>query len=180
MFYLLSQWVLKRVEDEHSAGWTVEGCVDFNVFSLQQSVSAQCPPPVVQSAQGVGQSSVPLSEGPQAAALPLEQTRKPGQNFKCLWQACKRYRFILLICQAGFWFIHSLPIEHYCCLFRMTTISSQPSPDNESSWTGLMMAIGCNFYCVFSEQICHVCRFFLWKVTQWIAFDKMISRNNAR
>uniref|UniRef100_A0AAY5EGF9 ARID domain-containing protein n=1 Tax=Electrophorus electricus TaxID=8005 RepID=A0AAY5EGF9_ELEEL len=53
--------------------------------------STQSPPPGAPSAQGANQSSLPLSEGPQATALPLEQTRKPGQNFKCLWQACKRW-----------------------------------------------------------------------------------------
>ncbi|KAF7701853.1 AT-rich interactive domain-containing protein 2 isoform X1 [Silurus meridionalis] len=59
--------------------------------TIQQPVSAQSPPPVAQTAQAVSQSSVPPGDGPQAAALPLEQTRKPGQNFKCLWQACKRW-----------------------------------------------------------------------------------------
>ncbi|XP_053496810.1 AT-rich interactive domain-containing protein 2 isoform X2 [Ictalurus furcatus] len=59
--------------------------------TTRQPVSAQSPPPVVPTAQGAGQSPVPPGDGPQAAALPLEQTRKPGQNFKCLWQACKRW-----------------------------------------------------------------------------------------
>ncbi|KAL7867589.1 hypothetical protein SRHO_G00089730 [Serrasalmus rhombeus] len=56
-----------------------------------QPVSTQSPPPVGLSAQGANQSSAPPAEGPQAAALPPEHTRKPGQNFKCLWQACKRW-----------------------------------------------------------------------------------------
>ncbi|TSK13537.1 AT-rich interactive domain-containing protein 2 [Bagarius yarrelli] len=59
--------------------------------TIRQPVSVQSPPPAVQTVTGVSQSSVPSGEGPQAAALPLEQTRKPGQNFKCLWQSCKRW-----------------------------------------------------------------------------------------
>ncbi|XP_066524311.1 AT-rich interactive domain-containing protein 2 isoform X2 [Hoplias malabaricus] len=54
-------------------------------------VSTQSPPPVVSSAQGANQGSATPAEGTQAALLPPEQTRKPGQNFKCLWQACKRW-----------------------------------------------------------------------------------------
>uniref|UniRef100_A0A8C1Q5I1 AT rich interactive domain 2 (ARID, RFX-like) n=1 Tax=Cyprinus carpio TaxID=7962 RepID=A0A8C1Q5I1_CYPCA len=44
----------------------------------------QTPPPVDPAAQGTNQSS-------PAPALPPEQARKPGQNFRCLWQACKRW-----------------------------------------------------------------------------------------
>ncbi|KTF90881.1 hypothetical protein cypCar_00032323 [Cyprinus carpio] len=49
-----------------------------------QPVSVQTPPPVDPAAQGTNQSS-------PAPALPPEQARKPGQNFRCLWQACKRW-----------------------------------------------------------------------------------------
>lgn len=52
--------------------------------NAQQPVSVQTPPPVDPAAQGTNQSS-------PAPALSPEQTRKPGQNFKCLWQACKRW-----------------------------------------------------------------------------------------
>lgn len=37
-------------------------------------------------------SPQPTTQQPPAAAAPSsEQSRKPGQNFKCLWQACKRW-----------------------------------------------------------------------------------------
>ncbi|XP_039516578.1 AT-rich interactive domain-containing protein 2 isoform X5 [Pimephales promelas] len=52
--------------------------------NAQQPVSVQTPPPVDQASQGTNQSS-------PAPALSPEQARKPGQNFKCLWQACKRW-----------------------------------------------------------------------------------------
>ncbi|XP_010890936.2 AT-rich interactive domain-containing protein 2 isoform X1 [Esox lucius] len=49
------------------------------------------PPPVAQPAQGVSASpDTPLS-GPEAVVVPPEQMRKAGQNFKCLWQSCKRW-----------------------------------------------------------------------------------------
>ncbi|XP_051974303.1 AT-rich interactive domain-containing protein 2 [Xyrauchen texanus] len=47
-------------------------------------VSMQTPPPVDQSPQENHQNS-------QAPALSPDQARKPGQNFKCLWQGCKRW-----------------------------------------------------------------------------------------
>ncbi|XP_067284791.1 AT-rich interactive domain-containing protein 2 isoform X1 [Pseudorasbora parva] len=52
--------------------------------NAQQPMSVQTPPPVDQAAQGANQSS-------PAPALSPDQARKPGQNFKCLWQACKRW-----------------------------------------------------------------------------------------
>ncbi|KTF87359.1 hypothetical protein cypCar_00047255, partial [Cyprinus carpio] len=48
-----------------------------------QPMSVQTPPPVDPAAQGTNQSS-------PAPALSPDQARKPGQNFRCLWQACKR------------------------------------------------------------------------------------------
>lgn len=54
----------------------------------QQPVSAQSPPPVVQSAPGANQSSAPPAESPEPAP---EQTRKPGQNFRCSWRTCKKW-----------------------------------------------------------------------------------------
>lgn len=50
---------------------------------VQQPVSVQTPPPVDPAAQATNRSS-------PAPALSPDQARKPGQNFKCLWQACKR------------------------------------------------------------------------------------------
>ncbi|XP_051546959.1 AT-rich interactive domain-containing protein 2-like [Myxocyprinus asiaticus] len=52
--------------------------------NAQQPLSVQTPPPVVQLAQGTNQNS-------QATSLSQDQARKPGQNFKCLWQGCKRW-----------------------------------------------------------------------------------------
>ncbi|XP_065129397.1 AT-rich interactive domain-containing protein 2 isoform X2 [Paramisgurnus dabryanus] len=49
-----------------------------------QPVSGQTSPPVDQAAQGISQNS-------QAPAPSPDQARKPGQNFKCLWHACKRW-----------------------------------------------------------------------------------------
>ncbi|XP_041934208.1 AT-rich interactive domain-containing protein 2 isoform X2 [Alosa sapidissima] len=61
--------------------------------TLPQSVSAAMPvaPAVPQPLQGSSGSPSPSLEGPQATAVPQEQARKPGQNFKCLWQSCKRW-----------------------------------------------------------------------------------------
>ncbi|XP_031439262.1 AT-rich interactive domain-containing protein 2 isoform X2 [Clupea harengus] len=58
-----------------------------------QSVSAAMPmaPAVPQPLQGSSASPSPSLGGPQATAVPQEQARKPGQNFKCLWQSCKRW-----------------------------------------------------------------------------------------
>uniref|UniRef100_UPI0037E858D6 AT-rich interactive domain-containing protein 2 n=1 Tax=Semicossyphus pulcher TaxID=241346 RepID=UPI0037E858D6 len=47
------------------------------------------PPPVSQSAP-LGNHS-PHLPAQQSPAAPPEQSRKAGQNFKCLWQACKRW-----------------------------------------------------------------------------------------
>ncbi|XP_056604062.1 AT-rich interactive domain-containing protein 2 isoform X1 [Triplophysa dalaica] len=52
--------------------------------NTQQPVSEQTPPPAEQAPQGSNQSS-------QAPAPSQDQARKPGQNFKCLWQACRRW-----------------------------------------------------------------------------------------
>ncbi|XP_062849970.1 AT-rich interactive domain-containing protein 2 [Trichomycterus rosablanca] len=59
--------------------------------TTEQPVSTQSPPPVAQSTPTVDQNSVPPAETTQATAPLPEQTRQPGQNFKCLWQACKRW-----------------------------------------------------------------------------------------
>uniref|UniRef100_A0A8C7Q649 ARID domain-containing protein n=1 Tax=Oncorhynchus mykiss TaxID=8022 RepID=A0A8C7Q649_ONCMY len=51
----------------------------------------QLPPTVAQPVQaGSSSPNAPLP-GSQAVVAPPEQTRKAGQNFKCLWQSCKRW-----------------------------------------------------------------------------------------
>lgn len=52
--------------------------------NTQQPVSEQTPPLADQATQGTNQNS-------QAPAPSPDQARKPGQNFKCLWQACRRW-----------------------------------------------------------------------------------------
>ncbi|XP_054480655.1 AT-rich interactive domain-containing protein 2 isoform X2 [Anoplopoma fimbria] len=47
------------------------------------------PPPVSQPAPGGSHS--PHLSAQQSPAAPPEQIRKAGQNFKCLWQSCKRW-----------------------------------------------------------------------------------------
>ncbi|XP_068573057.1 AT-rich interactive domain-containing protein 2 isoform X2 [Cebidichthys violaceus] len=54
------------------------------------STPAVTPPPASQPAPG-GNHSPHLSAQQSPAALPPEQIRKAGQNFKCLWQSCKRW-----------------------------------------------------------------------------------------
>ncbi|CAM4561457.1 unnamed protein product [Leuciscus chuanchicus] len=61
--------------------------------NAQQPVSIQTPPPMDQASPGANQSSPApgANQSSPAPALSPEQARKPGQNFKCLWQACKRW-----------------------------------------------------------------------------------------
>lgn len=47
------------------------------------------PPPVSQPAPAGNHS--PHLPAQQTSAVPPEQSRKAGQNFKCLWQSCKRW-----------------------------------------------------------------------------------------
>uniref|UniRef100_A0A8C6WUD2 AT rich interactive domain 2 (ARID, RFX-like) n=1 Tax=Neogobius melanostomus TaxID=47308 RepID=A0A8C6WUD2_9GOBI len=59
-------------------------------------VSAQSPPPLTPSPPPPPPPVSSLQPTPQqppsaAPAPPTEQSRKPGQNFKCLWQSCKRW-----------------------------------------------------------------------------------------
>uniref|UniRef100_A0A8C7CSS2 AT-rich interaction domain 2 n=1 Tax=Oncorhynchus kisutch TaxID=8019 RepID=A0A8C7CSS2_ONCKI len=51
----------------------------------------QLPPTVAQPVQAGSSSPNATLSGPQAVVAPPEQTRKAGQNFKCLWQSCKRW-----------------------------------------------------------------------------------------
>ncbi|KAF1372562.1 hypothetical protein PFLUV_G00266780 [Perca fluviatilis] len=53
------------------------------------STPTSTPPPVSQPAPGGNHS--PHLSAQQTPAAPPEQSRKAGQNFKCLWQSCKRW-----------------------------------------------------------------------------------------
>lgn len=59
--------------------------------TTQPTVTPSPPPPSVSQPAPV--SSPQLTPHPSSAAPvpPPEQSRKPGQNFKCLWQTCKRW-----------------------------------------------------------------------------------------
>ncbi|XP_015208422.1 AT-rich interactive domain-containing protein 2 [Lepisosteus oculatus] len=48
-------------------------------------------PPPPQSVQACQVSSTPPPPANQASTAPSEHVRKPGQNFMCLWQSCKRW-----------------------------------------------------------------------------------------
>ncbi|MBN3326690.1 ARID2 protein, partial [Atractosteus spatula] len=48
-------------------------------------------PPPPQSVQACQVSSTPPPPANQASSAPSEHVRKPGQNFMCLWQSCKRW-----------------------------------------------------------------------------------------
>uniref|UniRef100_A0AAQ5YUI6 ARID domain-containing protein n=1 Tax=Amphiprion ocellaris TaxID=80972 RepID=A0AAQ5YUI6_AMPOC len=58
-------------------------------MSLPQPTVTPSPPPVSQPAPAGNHS--PHLPAQQTSAAPPEQTRKAGQNFKCLWQSCKRW-----------------------------------------------------------------------------------------
>ena len=58
-------------------------------WSLPQPTITPSPPPVSQPAQAGNHS--PRLPTQQTPGAPPEQSRKEGQNFKCLWQSCKRY-----------------------------------------------------------------------------------------
>lgn len=58
-------------------------------LTLPQPNVTPSPPPVFQPATAGNHS--PHLPAQQTPAAPPEQTRKAGQNFKCLWQSCKRY-----------------------------------------------------------------------------------------
>lgn len=60
-----------------------------NVSLSPQPTVTPSPPPVSQPAP-VGNHS-PHLPAQQTSTAPPEQSRKAGQNFKCLWQSCKRY-----------------------------------------------------------------------------------------
>lgn len=53
--------------------------------TLQPAVTPPLPPTAQPTAAGDS------SPQPTAQQPPTEQSRKPGQNFKCLWHSCKRY-----------------------------------------------------------------------------------------
>ncbi|XP_014063897.2 LOW QUALITY PROTEIN: AT-rich interactive domain-containing protein 2-like [Salmo salar] len=69
----------------------IENATQQRNCSTIQATSSTLPPTVAQPVQaGSASPNAPLS-GPQAVVAPPEQTRKAGQNFKCLWQSCKRW-----------------------------------------------------------------------------------------
>uniref|UniRef100_A0A4W5KG31 AT-rich interactive domain 2 n=1 Tax=Hucho hucho TaxID=62062 RepID=A0A4W5KG31_9TELE len=69
----------------------IENATQQRNCSTIQATSSTPPPTVAQPVQaGSASPNAPLS-GPQAVVAPPEQTRKAGQNFKCLWQSCKRW-----------------------------------------------------------------------------------------
>lgn len=67
--------------------------VYFRIFDvsllLPQPTVTPSPPPVSQPAPAGNHS--PHLPAQQSPAAPPEPSRKAGQNFKCLWQSCKRY-----------------------------------------------------------------------------------------
>lgn len=77
----------------------IESATQRNGSAPQSTSTAQptvtpsppLPPPVSQSAPV--SSPHPTTQQPPTTAPvpPPEQSRKPGQNFKCLWQSCKRW-----------------------------------------------------------------------------------------
>nr|XP_046184297.1 AT-rich interactive domain-containing protein 2-like isoform X3 [Oncorhynchus gorbuscha] len=69
----------------------IENATQQRNCSTIQASSSTLPPTVAQPVQaGSSSPNAPLP-GPQAMVAPPEQTRKAGQNFKCLWQSCKRW-----------------------------------------------------------------------------------------
>ncbi|CDQ75499.1 unnamed protein product [Oncorhynchus mykiss] len=69
----------------------IENATQQRNCSTIQASSSTLPPTVAQPVQaGSSSPNAPLP-GSQAVVAPPEQTRKAGQNFKCLWQSCKRW-----------------------------------------------------------------------------------------
>ncbi|KAM9403367.1 AT-rich interactive domain-containing protein 2-like isoform 1-T1 [Salvelinus alpinus] len=69
----------------------IENATQQRNCSTIQASSSTPPPTVAQPVQGGSASPNASLSGPQAVVAPPEQTRKAGQNFKCLWQSCKRW-----------------------------------------------------------------------------------------
>lgn len=62
----------------------------FNAFLLFQPAVTPSPPPSSQpAATGNHSPHLPAQTSPAASSEP---SRRAGQNFRCLWQTCKRYR----------------------------------------------------------------------------------------
>uniref|UniRef100_A0A3Q2XSU9 AT-rich interactive domain 2 n=1 Tax=Hippocampus comes TaxID=109280 RepID=A0A3Q2XSU9_HIPCM len=61
-----------------------------NCSPTQAPTVTPSPPPAPQPATA-DSNSPQLPATPQPPTAPPEQTRKAGQNFKCLWQSCKRW-----------------------------------------------------------------------------------------
>ncbi|KAJ0012484.1 hypothetical protein NQD34_016818 [Periophthalmus magnuspinnatus] len=70
---------------------TQRNCSATQPTSTGQPAVTPPPPPPLSQPTSVS-SPQPTPPPPSAApALAPEQSRKPGQNFKCLWQSCKRW-----------------------------------------------------------------------------------------
>uniref|UniRef100_A0AAQ6APC7 ARID domain-containing protein n=1 Tax=Amphiprion ocellaris TaxID=80972 RepID=A0AAQ6APC7_AMPOC len=67
----------------------IENATQQRNCSPTQPTVTPSPPPVSQPAPAGNHS--PHLPAQQTSAAPPEQTRKAGQNFKCLWQSCKRW-----------------------------------------------------------------------------------------
>ena len=72
-------------------GSSLDFCISIylTLLTLPQPTITPSPPPASQpSPAGNHSPHLPAQQTPAAAP---EQSRKAGQNFKCLWQSCKRY-----------------------------------------------------------------------------------------
>ncbi|XP_064198017.1 AT-rich interactive domain-containing protein 2 isoform X1 [Anguilla rostrata] len=58
------------------------------VVAQPPSIPSPSPPPKTTSETSIPTPPLVVSQAPES---PLEQDRKPGHNFKCLWQSCKRW-----------------------------------------------------------------------------------------
>uniref|UniRef100_A0A7N8WJD1 AT rich interactive domain 2 (ARID, RFX-like) n=1 Tax=Mastacembelus armatus TaxID=205130 RepID=A0A7N8WJD1_9TELE len=67
----------------------IENATQQRNCSPTQPTVTPSPPPVSQPAPAGNLS--PHLPAQQTSTAPPEQSRKPGQNFKCLWQSCKRW-----------------------------------------------------------------------------------------
>lgn len=73
----------------------IESATQRNGSAPQSTSTAQptvpSPPPAAPPAPVSSPQPTPPQPPTTAPAPPTEQSRKPGQNFKCLWQSCKRW-----------------------------------------------------------------------------------------
>uniref|UniRef100_A0A8C4EGX7 AT-rich interactive domain 2 n=1 Tax=Dicentrarchus labrax TaxID=13489 RepID=A0A8C4EGX7_DICLA len=67
----------------------IENATQVSLTFIHSPTVTPSPPPVSQPAPAGNHS--PHLAAQQTPAAPPEQSRKAGQNFKCLWQSCKRW-----------------------------------------------------------------------------------------